>query len=209
MKVRVADARALATRTWKPQSERKTMNRPKLLCAVTLTLGLALAAGALCETGFGQRQYQLGGAWVGGRPGFLWSVMQSPMDPSGQTCAQRPILKNFDAQFAGLLAAFGADNLSDAVGESRMVSTDTARWTVLAHAQATPHQPGELLQTMAIVVYSGTWKFTSQNTAVLNYAVNVYLPSADADGDGYPDGNAQPVLMFPGIVDNAKRVPIL
>ncbi|HEY5910626.1 MAG TPA: hypothetical protein VJA21_08490 [Verrucomicrobiae bacterium] len=171
--------------------------------------GIALLAGTLCGTGFGQKYYRLGGAWVGGRPGFMWTSLTAPLDPLGQTAAARPILKYADAQFAGLLAAFGADNLSDATGEVRMFSPDTARWTLIAYAQATPHQPGDLLQNKAIVMYSGTWKYTSDDTAVLNYAVNVYLPSADADGDGYPDPGAQPVLTIPGIVDNARRVPIL
>ena len=171
--------------------------------------GLALVAGALCVTGFGQRHYQLGGAWVGGRSGFLWSAIQAPLDPLGQTAAARPILKHFDAQFAGLLAAFGADNLSDAVGEARMISPDTARWTLVAHAQSTPNQPGDLLETKAIVMFFGTWKYTSQDTVVLNYTVNVYPASADADGDGYPDAGAQPALTIPGLVDNARRVPIL
>jgi hypothetical protein len=179
-----------------------------------LFIGLAcvgLLGGALSVVGFGfgPRYYRLGGAWVGGHPGFTWSAIQAPMDPLAQTCAARPIVKYFDAQFAGLLAAFGADSLSDVVGEARMISPDTAKWTLIAYAQATPHQPGDLLQNKAIVMYSGTWKFTSNDTVVLNYTVNVYPPSADADGDGYPDANAQPVLTIPGVVDNAKRVPIL
>ena len=172
-------------------------------------VGLALVGGTLRVTGFGQVFFRLGGAWVGGHPGFTWSAIQAPMDPLGQTCAARPIVKYYDAQFAGLLASFGADSLSDVVGEARMISPDTARWTLISYAQATPHLPGELLQNMAIVMFSGTWKFTSDNTVVLNYTVNVYLPSADADGDGYPDAGAQPVLTIPGVVDNAKRVPIL
>jgi hypothetical protein len=172
-------------------------------------LTMALAAGTLCVTGFGTKYYRLGGAWIGGHPGFTWSAIQAPLDPLGQTCCDRAIVKYFDAQFAGLLAAFGADNLSDAVGEARMISPDTARWTLLAYAVATPHAPGELLQNQAIVLYSGTWKFTSDNTVVLNYSVNVYLPSADADGDGLPDPGATPVLTLPGFTDNAKRVPIL
>jgi len=170
---------------------------------------IALVAGTLCVTGFGTRYYRLGGAWVGGHPGFTWSAIQAPMDPLGQTCCDRPIVKFYDAQFAGLLAAFGADSLSDAIGEAHMISPDTARWTLISYAQATPHLPGDLLQNMAIVMFSGTWKFTSDNTVVLNYTVNVYLPSADADGDGFPDAGAQPVLTIPGVVDNAKRVPIL
>jgi hypothetical protein len=182
----------------------------RALKALSLGLtGLALAAGTLCVTGFGQKYYRLGGAWVGGHPGFTWSAIQAPMDPLGQTCADRPILKYCDAQFAGLLAAFGADSLSDAVGEARMISPDTAKWTLIAYAQATPRQPGDPLENKAIIMFSGTWKFTSENTVVLNYTVNVYLPSADADGDGYPDAGAQPVLTIPGVVDTAKRVPIL
>lgn len=171
--------------------------------------GIALLAGTLCVTGFGPKYYRLGGAWVGGRPGFQWSALQAPLDPLGQTAAARPILKQSDASFAGLMAYYGADNLSDALGEARMVSPDTARWTLIAYAQATPHQPGEVLQIKAIVMYSGTWKYTSQDTAVLNYTVNVYPASADGDGDGYPDANAQPEWTIPGVVDNAKRVPIL
>jgi hypothetical protein len=172
-------------------------------------LGIALVAGTLCVTGFGQKYYRLGGAWVGGHPGFTWSALQTPMDPLGLTGAARPMLKYYDAQFAGLLASFGADSLSDVVGEARTISADTARWTLIAYAQATPHQPGDLLQNMAIIMFSGTWKFTSDNTAVLNYTDNGYLPSADSDGDGFPDANAQPVLTVPSFVDSAKGVPIL
>jgi hypothetical protein len=89
-----------------------------------------------------------------------------------------------------------------------MISTDNARWTLISYAQVTPHQPGDLLQNKAIIVSHGTWKFTSDNTAVLNYTLDIYLPSADADGDGFPDAGALPVLTIP-TVDNAKRVPIL
>jgi len=175
--------------------------------AVGLTV-LVLVAGALCVTGFGQRNYQLGGGWVGENPAYTWSVLFAPSDPAGQTAAARPILKYFNAQFAGLLASFGADNLSDATGEAKMISQDTARWTLISYMQVTPKQPGDSLQNKAIVVSHGTWKFTGDDTAVLDYTLDIYLPSADADGDGFPDAGAQPVLAVP-TVDNAKRVPIL
>jgi len=171
--------------------------------------GMALLAGALCVTGFGQKYYRLGGAWVGVNPTYTWSVLFAPSDPLGQTAAARPILKYFNDQFAGLLASFGADNLSDATGEIKMVGPDTARWTLISYAQVTPHQPGDLLQNKAIIVSHGTWKFTSEDTAaVLNYTLDIYLPSADADGDGFPDPGTAPVLTVPTL-DNAKRVPIL
>jgi|SRR5712664_1805319 len=46
------------------------------------------------------------------------------------------------------------------------------------------------------------------NTAALNYTLDVYPPSADADGDGFPDAGATPALSIP-TVDNGRRVPIL
>ena len=184
----------------------KRLGRMKIL-GVGLAM-MALVAGALCVTGFGPKNYRLGGAWVGGSSIYTWSVMFAPSDPQGQTAAARPILKYFDANFAGLLASFGADNLSDATGEAKMVSLDTAQWTLISYMQVTPNQPGDLLQNKAIIVSHGTWTFSSDSTAVLNYTLDVYLPAADADGDGFPDAGAQPIMSIP-TVDNAKRVPIL
>ena len=89
-----------------------------------------------------------------------------------------------------------------------MVSPDTGRWTLISYMQVTAKQPGDTLQNKGIIVSHGTWKFTSDNTAVLNYTLDVYPPSADADGDGFPDAGATPVLSIP-TVDNGKRVPIL
>jgi hypothetical protein len=171
-------------------------------------VAIALLSGTLCVTGFGQRYYRLGGAWVGGNPAYTWSCLFAPSDPLGQTAAARPILSYFQSQFAGLLVQFGADNISDATGEIKMISPDTAQWTLIGYMQATPHQPGDLLQRQGILVSHGTWKFTSDNTAILNYTLDVYPPSADADGDGFPDTGVQPLLSVP-TVDNARRVPIL
>jgi hypothetical protein len=194
----------LPKRTDKPiMMRRRTL---KLLSAGLL--GIALVAGTLCVTGFGTKFYRLGGGWVGGGAVYTWSVLFAPSDPLGQTAAARPILKYFNAQFAGLLASFGADNLSDATGEIKMVSPDTGRWTLISYMQVTPKQPGDLLQNKAIIVSHGTWKFTSDNTAMLNYTLDIYPPTADADGDGFPDAGTAPVLSVPAL-DTAKRVPIL
>jgi hypothetical protein len=170
--------------------------------------GLALIVGALCATGFGTKNYQISGGWIGGGSAYTWSVMFAPSDPAGQTAGARTILKYFNNQFAGLLAAFGAENVSDATGEIKMVGPDTARWTLVSYMQVAPKQPGDALENKAIIVAHGTWQFTSDKTAVLNYVLDVYLPSADADGDGFPDAGAQPTLSVP-LVDTGKRVPIL
>src|SRR5262245_6207463 len=169
---------------------------------------IALVTGALCVTGFGTKYYRLAGSWVGGNSMYTWSCLFAPSDPLGQTAAARPILSYFDSQFAGLLASFGADNLSVATGEIKMISPDTGRWTLISYMQVTPKAPGDQLQNKAIIVSHGTWKFTSDKTAVLNYVLDIYLPSADADGDGFPDTGIAPVVSIP-TQDTGKRVPIL
>lgn len=182
--------------------------RPVLKIFSVALLGMALVIGTLGVTGFGQKSYRLGGSWVGGNAMYTWSCLFAPSDPTGQTAAARPILSYFNGQFAGLLASFGADNLSAATGEIKMISLDTGRWTLMSYMQVTPKALGEQLQNKAIIVSHGTWKYTSDDTALLNYTLDIYPPSADADGDGYPDAGAQPVLSIP-TVDTAKRVPII
>jgi hypothetical protein len=189
-------------------TDRIVARRPVLKVFGVAVLGIALVAGTLCITGFGTKYYRLGGGWVGGGSAYTWSVMFAPSDPLGQTAAARTILKYFNNQFSGLLASFGAENVSDATGEVKMIGPDTAQWTLVSYMQVAPKQPGDALQNKAIIVAHGTWKFTSNDTVVLNYVLDVYLPSADADGDGYPDAGAQPVLSVP-LVDTGKRVPIL
>jgi len=150
-------------------------------------------------------QHKLGGAWIGVGVGETWDSLQCPLDAEGQTFAIRVAMTSWGPEIAGLLKSFGADTPSEGVGQSRMISRDTAKWTFMGYAQNT-ESPGVI---GAIFVYSGTWKFTSQDTAVLNYSLNVYLPTAD----GYPDLNnpviIPGVLPVTGLTDTAKRVPIL
>jgi len=187
----------------------QSSTRRKLLKGLSIGMAaVALLVGTLCVTGFGTKYYRIGGGWVGGGSAYTWSVMFAPSDPLGQTAAARTILKYFNSQFSGLLASFGAETVSDATGEVKMISPDTARWTLVSYMQVTPKQPGDVLQNKAIIVAHGTWQFTSENTALLNYTLDIYPPSADADGDGFPDAGAQPALSVP-LVDTGKRVPIL
>jgi hypothetical protein len=166
-------------------------------------LAVVLAAGGLSLAWVDQIQYRFGGAWVGGHPGFAWNCLQIPIDPAGRTEAIRVDVLKWGPDIAGLLAAFGADSLTSAIGEGKMISTDTAKWTLLAYAQASGNQP----TTTAAILYSGSWKFTSQETAVITYTVAVYPISED----GYsPDLSATPLWVSPApITDDVKRVPRL
>jgi hypothetical protein len=60
-----------------------------------------------------QRQYQLGGGWIGNNgAGTIWNALQIPLDPAGRTAAIRVKTTAYSAGFAGLLTAFGADAVS-------------------------------------------------------------------------------------------------
>jgi hypothetical protein len=82
-------------------------------------LFVALAIGAAASIAWvSQKQYQLGGGWIGNNgAGNIWSALQIPLDPAGRTAALRIHLPIYNADFAELLAAVGADSASDAVGE--------------------------------------------------------------------------------------------
>lgn len=164
---------------------------------------LALAVGGLSLAWTEKNHYRFGGAWVGGHPGFSWNCLQIPLDPAGRTEAIRVDVLKWGADVAGLLSAFGADQLTSAIGEGRMISADTATWTLLAYAQASGNPP----TTKAAILYPGSWTFTSQNTAEITYTVAVYPISAD----GYsPDLSAPPLYVSPEpITDTVKRVPTL
>jgi len=176
---------------------------------------LLIAAGA--TVGWkSQRQYQLGGGFIGHGAGLVYNCVQTPLDPAGRTAALVVKTVDDDGSLAGLLAMVGADTGSDGVGQDVMISRDTAKWSMIAYAQAA----GPPLQTKAIFVYTGTFKFTDPDNWVINYTLNVYpvnvpvtspfygLPNADADHDGFPDAGATPALSIPGLTGVGKRVPI-
>ena len=176
---------------------------------------LLIAAGATLAWN-SQQQYQLGGGFIGHGAGLVYSCVQTPLDPDGRTAALVVKTVDDDGSMAGLLAACGANTASDAVGEDEMISRDTAKWSMVAYAQAS----GPPLQTKAIFVYTGTFTFTGPDNFVINYTLDVYpvnvpvtspfygLPNADADHDGFPDAGATPALTIPGLTGAGKRVPI-
>jgi hypothetical protein len=177
---------------------------------------LVIAAGATVA-GKKERQYQLGGGFIGHGAGLVFNAVQTPLDPAGRTAALVVKTVDDDGSLAGLLAACGANTGSDAVGEDEMISRDTAKWSMIAYAQAA----GPPLQTKAIFVYTGTLQFTGPDDFVINYNLDVYpvnvpvtspfygLPNADADRDGFPDAGVTPALTIPGLTGVGKRVPIL
>ena len=164
---------------------------------------LLLAAGATVA-GMKDRHYQLGGAFIGNNGvGNIWNALQIPLDPAGRTAAIRVNQLMYTADLAGFLDSFGADSMSEYVGEAAMISRDTAKFGTVAYAKLAGNPP----QLAAILVMNGTIKFTGPDNITVTYTVDVYPPGADANLDGYPDVGAVPVVTIPGL-EPAKRVPI-
>jgi hypothetical protein len=138
------------------------------------------------------------------RAGNVWTGLQIPLDPARRTAALRVNLTTYDAALAGLVAAFGADGVSENVGEEVMISRNAARYRTVGYATKQGNPP----QVCLIVVMNGMLQFTGPDTFTVNYTLDSYLPSADADLGGFPDPGTTPVLTVPG-TDHARRVPIM
>lgn len=168
------------------------------------TLGVAtIVAFVLSQTAGSNRQYQLGGAWLGNNgAGNIWSAVHAPLDPEGRTMAGTVHFNVYNADIAAILSTLGADSLSSFVGQTEMLTRDTAKWSLLGHALKQGNPP----TIQGILLSEGTFKYTSRDSLVLNYTFYVYLPSADANGDGFPDEGSTPLIAVPGVVDTAQRV---
>ena len=151
-----------------------------------------------------QRQYQLGGGFIGHGAGLVYHCVQSPLDPDGRTAALVVKTVDDDGSMAGLLAALGANTASEGVGQDEMISRDTAKWNMVAYAQLMGVTP----KITAIFVWAGTFQFTGPDNIVINMTLNIYPATADADHDGFPDAGATPALSIPGLTGVGKRVPI-
>jgi hypothetical protein len=158
-----------------------------------------------------QRQYQLGGAFIGNNgDGGIWTGFQVPLDPAGRTAAIRVKTMTYSADTAGLLEAFGVDTLSEFMLETKMISRTTAKYSSVGYGLKQGNPP----QVCLILVMRGTMEFSGPDDFVVNYIIDVYpgpanllgLPSADANLDGYPDEGAVPAYSIPG-EEHASRVP--
>jgi hypothetical protein len=178
------------------------------ILTVVVTLGGLFAITQTSASNQSQMQYKLGGGWVGHAPGlWTWTALQTPINLAATEAVLRVNFTSYGADLAGLVAAFGADSLSDLVGQEVMINRDTARWTLVGYALATG--PNNELQIRAIVVAFGTLQFIDPNHDVIHATITVYPASADTDGDGMPDPGAVPVVTIPGITETGQRVSIL
>lgn len=173
--------------------------------AITVGIGAVLAGAVIltqtAASNQGQATHQLGGAYIGTGGGMTWTALHIPLDPAGRTAAVRINDLSYGEDFAGLIAMFGANAGTEAVGHAQMISRDTAKAGFVGYFV----QQGNPPRICAIYTWTGTFTFTGTDTAVVKGPINVYpgpanilgLATADANGDGYPDPGVSPMFSFP------------
>ncbi len=140
---------------------------------------MALAKGKDDNSG----SFRLGGSFIGrDEVGNLLNLIQIPLDPAGKTASTHVMLPELPQSTADLLTAFGADALSNYVGEMKMVSFDTAKQTGIGYMVAT----GNPLVVKGIHLVSATARFVDPDTIIYTYISTLYAPSADGRPQGKP-----------------------
>ncbi len=168
---------------------------------VLLACAAAAAAFFLCnwnvQSESQNAQMKLGGSFIGHGQAGLWSALQMPLDPACKSVALR-VKAIAMPGFTPLLTYLDADPLGEMVGEEVMVSRDTASYYTIGYAT-------KGTEIKAILQMTGTFQFVGPDDAIVTFTIKVFAPSADADGDGFPDANATPMMPPIQGTDTAKR----
>ncbi len=145
---------------------------------------------------------KLEGAWISKVPGTAvqFTTVFTP-DASGARASIIGALQvriPVDLMFPGLPPA--VDGSYDFVGEVVMTGPDTANATLLGYAfkkvaPSAEYPFGE--QVLWIWVGSGEIKFAASGRTETTGSMAIYLPEADANGDGLPDPGQTPLICFP------------
>ena len=177
-----------------------------VLASISVCLLMA-AAPAMADTGLGA--HKLEGAWVAkviGAPG-QWSYVVTA-DPSGKRASA---YGNIDAGL-NLEAILGpvfepADHSSPLLIETVMQDRDTAKYYCVYYGLKTLALPSPVnAEIVYIGVVKGTLEFTAPGKAKGTHNFEIYYPSQDKDGDGFPDADETTPFVFQ-LLTNDTRLP--
>ena len=159
----------------------------RLVRATGLLTLLAVSAGTVAWTKGPSARVQLGGAWVGVLDnGVRVTAIYGATDPSGLKSVYR-------GQFvwpSAMLAMMGVDSITDLVADEVVTGPNTSESTGIAYGIA----GGQI----ALILVDHSWFTHVSPTEKHNtHETSVYLASADADNDGFPDADAKPLAVIP------------
>lgn len=176
-------------------------------------VAVMFAVAGLCVAWNGQGQYRLGGGFIGNPAesgGMVWSAYQTPLDSDCKTAALRVSIMSWAEQASGMLSSYGADTLTDGIGQLAMINHDTAKGKLVFYALAEANPPmGKANPPVvkAIWVWNGTITFTSRDTYTVGGLTSVYSPDADTNGDGLPEDLTKFMFDIPMEAGVTRIVP--
>jgi hypothetical protein len=176
---------------------------------------LTLVAGVTASTAWSDRpecRVKQGGAWAGQLGGIQWTAIHAPLSDDGKRAVQRLQWITLNADFEGLLGAFGAQRLSEASGVMEMTGKDTAKYTLVFYAVAdgTASTTAPVAgQIKAIMVMTGLWHYTGPDKAESQEVLAVYLPDGNPEHNVLPAPDATPFKVFTFGWHPQHRIPLL
>ncbi len=147
----------------------------------------AIVAATVGSSGSPEARVQLGGAWVGVLDnGVTGTAIYGATDPSGLKSVYR-------GQFVwppAMLAMMGVDSITDLVADEVVTGPNTSESTGICY--------GISGGSIALILVDHSY-FTHVSSREKHnvHQTTIYLASADADQDGFPDPGAQPLTVMP------------
>ena len=185
-----------------------------LLVVVALTLGISMPVVA----DEGDRAFKLEGAWVARVvPPFIgqWSYVMIP-DPSGKRASGHGSVDvgfraNFVCNLNGYPTEFElVDSESPILVSMVMTGPKTGSYSALWYGLKSPGPMSPIANEIVLIgTVTGELEFVEPGKMIGTHNFKIYYPTADADGDGFPDESATPDCMFQlNTVDTRLPMPM-
>lgn len=186
------------------------MNLRNLKAAIAIgVVSLAALAAAPALSGGKPAAYKMEGAWVARcvEVPLQWSWVYAP-DASGRRATGHA---QFDVGPVTPDLGFGvATKDSHILLEAEMTGPDTLTFTAVWYGLKEPSAilPGVLRADIVYIgVDKGVLTFVAPDKALGVHHIEYYLPSQDADGDGFPDPLETPVVPMEELHSVNTRLP--
>ena len=186
------------------------------LLHLLVVLALSFGVPAPVAAGEGDGAYKLEGAWVARVvPPFFgqWSYVITS-DPSGKRASGNGSVDvgfraNFVCGFTDPSEAFDpSDSESPILVSMKMIGPRTVSYSAIWYGLADLGPASPFSNTIVLIgTTTGVLEFVEPGKSTGTHNFALYYPSADGDGDGYPDEGATPACTFQlSTVD--KRLPM-
>lgn len=174
-----------------------------VLAMVAVAAGAFLASNPSAQSagnGSHRPSYKLEGAWIAKVPGtpMQWGYAMSS-DPSGNRATLTgSVHVKIPPQFYPDPDMFAdTEYQTDMLGELVMTGRDTGKATAVFYGMRKALTTELYDQVTYICVVNSQITFTAPGKITAAHNVQIYLPSADVDGDGFPDQS--PVACLPAV----------